>query len=316
MSKPVDERKIYGINACQSFFRRFPDRVVRAWLSEEAAKLHFGPLMKSLAEDKRAYHIADERELEKVTQSEHHEGVCLLVQDFPLFTLESFVATLPAGKPVCLLALDGVSNPHNLGAIMRVAAHFGVGAILSEQAQLLRSGAAVRTAEGGATQIKPVICDNLVKGLQYLKKRQFTVVATSSHESQSLYGGPLPERMVLVLGEEQDGVSRKVLQVADQKLNIEGTGWVESLNVSVATGVLLGEFWRQHRGRRSAAAETRVPSPAPARKAAHDRTGGAPNAGSGKAGSGKAGFGKTGSGRPGGSRKPAGAGKAPGRKPG
>ncbi len=255
MSKPQDERKIYGLNACLSFFKRFPDRVIRAWLSEDAAKIHFGPLMKYLAEEKRAYHIADERELEKVTQSEHHEGVCLLVLDFPLFTIEAFIATLPPGKPVCLLALDGVSNPHNLGAIMRVAAHFGVGAILSEQPQLLRSSAAVRTAEGGATYIKPVVCDNLVKALQFLKKRQFSVLATSSHESHSLYEAPLPERMVLVLGEEQNGVSRKVLQVADQRIAIGGTGWVESLNVSVATGVLLGEFWRQHREQRSVVAE-------------------------------------------------------------
>lgn len=250
MSKPQDERKIYGLNACLSFFQRFPDRILRAWLSEDAARIHFGPLMKTLAQDKRAYHIADARELEKVTQSEHHEGVCLLVQDFPLFTVQAFVATLPPAKPVCMIALDGVSNPHNLGAIMRVAAHFGVAAIISEQPHLLRSGAAVRTAEGGATHIKIVGTDNLGKALQFLKKRQFSVVATSSHESPSLYEAPLPERIVLVLGEEQNGVSRKILQLADQRIAIAGTGWVESLNVSVATGVLLSEFWRQHRLKR------------------------------------------------------------------
>lgn len=268
MSKPQDERKIYGLNACLSFFQRFPDRIIRAWLSEDAAKIHFGPLMKALAQDKRAYHIADERELEKVTQSEHHEGVCLLVQDFPLFTVEAFIATLPAGKPVCMIALDGVSNPHNLGAIMRVAAHYGVGAIISEQPQLLRSGAAVRTAEGGATNIKIVGTDNLGKSLQFLKKRQFSVVATSSHESLSLYEAPLPERIVLVLGEEQTGVSRKILQLADHRIAIAGTGWVESLNVSVATGVLLSEFWRQHRVKRSVSVESAVPTetPAPPRK--------------------------------------------------
>ena len=249
MSKPQDERKIYGLNACLSFSQRFPDRIVRAWLSEEAAKVHFGPLMKALAKDKRAYHLADEEELLKVTQSEHHEGVCLLVQDFPLFTLDAFLATLPPGKPVCMLALDGVSNPHNLGAIMRVAAHYGVAAILSEQPQLLRSGAAVRTAEGGATYTKIVGTDNMVKALQLLKKRQFTVLATSSHESQSVYEAPLPERSVLILGEEQKGVSGKLLQIANQKIAIGGTGWVESLNVSVATGIVLSEFWRQHRVR-------------------------------------------------------------------
>lgn len=252
MSKPQDDRKIYGLNACLSFYQRFPDRIIRAWLSEDAAKIHFGPLMKLLAKDKRAYHIADGHELEKVTQSEHHEGVCLLVQDFPVFSIEAFAATLPPGKPVCMLALDGVSNPHNLGAIMRVAAHYGVSAIISEQPHLLRSGAAMRTAEGGATNTKVVGTDNLVKALQFLKKRQFTVLATSSHESNSLYEKPLPERSVLILGEEQKGVSGKVLQIADQRIVIAGTGWVESLNVSVATGIVLSEFWRQHRANSSA----------------------------------------------------------------
>ncbi|MDV7402433.1 TrmH family RNA methyltransferase, partial [Arthrospira platensis SPKY1] len=99
---------------------------------------------------------------------------------------------------------------HNLGAIMRVAAHYGVAAIISEQPQLLRSGAAVRTAEGGASWIKIIGTDNLVKSLQFLKKCKFSVLATSSHESQSLYAAPLPERSVLVLGEEQNGVSRKL----------------------------------------------------------------------------------------------------------
>ncbi len=269
MSKPQDERKIYGLNACLSFAQRFPDRIVRAWLSEEAAKIHFGPLMKALAKDKRAYHLADEDELLKVTQSEHHEGVCLLVADFPVFTLEAFVATLPPGKPVCMLALDGVSNPHNLGAIMRVAAHYGVSAILCEQPQLLRSGAAVRTAEGGATYTKIVGTDNMGKALQFLKKRQFKVLATSSHESHSVYEQPMPDRSVLILGEEQKGVSGKLLQIADQKIVIGGTGWVESLNVSVATGILLSEFWRQHRVRRPqeptalAPADTAVNNEAP-----------------------------------------------------
>lgn len=246
MSKPQDERKIYGLNACLSFYQRFPDQIIRAWLSEDAAKRHFGPLMKQLARDKKAYHLADEAELEKVTESSHHEGVCLLVQDLPVFSVDGFVGSLPHGKPACLIALDGVSNPHNLGAIMRVAAHFGVNGILTTQPQLLRSGSAIRTAEGGATRIMVVATDNLVKALQTLKKRHFTVMATSSHESGSVYEAELPDRLVLVLGEEQTGVSAKVLQVADRRVAIAGTGWVESLNVSVATGILLSEFWRQH----------------------------------------------------------------------
>lgn len=269
MSKANAERKIYGINACQSFFQRFPERIIRAWITEEAAKISFGPMMKYLAQEKRAYHLADGEELERVTESSHHEGVCLLIQELPVFTPESWLAGLKPGKPVCVLALDGVSNPHNLGAIMRVAAHFGVGAILTENALALRTGSAMRTAEGGATHVMVMGTDNLVKTLNLLKKNDFTVLATSSHESASLYEAALPERLVLVLGEEQEGVSARVLQVAHGRIAIGGTGWVESLNVSVAAGVLLSEFWRQHRVRapRALRSETVDAEPAAAERA-------------------------------------------------
>src|SRR5690606_17268099 len=133
-----------------------------------------------LAQEKRAYHLAEAPELEKVTDSSHHEGVCLLVQELPVFTPDTWLAGLQPGKPVCVLALDGVSNPHNLGAIMRVAAHFGVNAILSQNPQALRSGSAIRTAEGGATHMMVVGTDNLVRTLSLLKKNAFTVIATSS----------------------------------------------------------------------------------------------------------------------------------------
>lgn len=258
MSKAKAERKIYGINACQSFYQRFPERIIRAWITEEAAKISFGPLMKFLAQEKRAYHLADEAELERVTESSHHEGVCLLVQELPVFTPEGWLAGLKPGKPLCVLALDGVSNPHNLGAIMRVAAHFGVSAILTTNPQALRSGSAIRTAEGGATHVMVMGTDNLVKTLNLLKKNEFTVLATSSHESRSLYDAELPTRLVLVMGEEQTGVSKAVLQVVDGRIMIAGTSWVESLNVSVATGVLLSEFWRQHRIPRREPAVERV----------------------------------------------------------
>ncbi|HVL02052.1 MAG TPA: TrmH family RNA methyltransferase [Dongiaceae bacterium] len=294
MSKPKAERKIYGINACQSFYQRFPDRIIRAWLTEEAAKITFGPLMKFLAQEKRAYHLADEPELERVTDSSHHEGICLLVEELPLFTPEAWLATLPPGKPVCALALDGVANPHNLGAIMRVAAHFGVSAILTQNPQALRSGSATRTAEGGATHVMVVGTEHLVKTLHLLKKNAFSVLVTSSHEKHSVYGAtPLPERLVLVLGEEQGGVSKAVLQVADSRIAIPGTGWVESLNVSVAAGVLLGEFWRQYRAEKvegSAPAPKRSPREERPAAAKRPRAGGRFSEGKfdGKPGGGKA----------------------------
>ncbi|MGL5107314.1 MAG: TrmH family RNA methyltransferase, partial [Plesiomonas shigelloides] len=83
-------------------------------------------------------------------------------------------------------------------------------------------------------------------GLERLRQAGYTIVTTSSHAGQSVFSTKLPAKVVIVFGEEKGGISDDTLQQGDLALSIPGTGHVESLNVSVATGILLGEWWRQH----------------------------------------------------------------------
>jgi RNA methyltransferase, TrmH family len=138
-----------------------------------------------------------------------------------------------------------VGNPHNLGAITRSCAHFGVSGIIMKQAELLQSGAALRTAEGGGEFVDGLACDNLPLALQLCKEAGYTLITTSSHGGSSLYKTALPAKVVIVFGEEMFGVSKNVAKSADIAVQIPGSGKVESLNVSVAASLILGEWYRQ-----------------------------------------------------------------------
>ena len=165
----------------------------------------------------------------------------------PIASIASYLAGNKSRQD-CLLALDGVGNPHNLGAIARTCAHFGVTGIIMREPQLLQSGAALRTAEGGGEFISPLSCDDMPLALKLCKDAGYSLVTPSSHGGQSLYNTALPQKVVIVFGEEMFGVSKAVANSADIALQIPGSGKVESLNVSVAASLMVGEWYRQHGG--------------------------------------------------------------------
>ena len=239
-----DEIKVYSANACRVLFQQRPDAVIRLYVSDKMAP-KFADVMKYLAAAKKAYHIVDDAELEKVAASGHHGGVVMLVKRKPISTLAQYLQQSSRKRQDCLLALDGVGNAHNLGAITRSCAHFGVGGIIMKQPELLQSGAALRTAEGGGEFVEGLSCDNLPLALKLCKDAGYTLITTSSHGGSSLYNTALPAKVVVVFGEEMFGVSQNVAKSADIALQIPGSGKVESLNVSVAASLILGEWYRQ-----------------------------------------------------------------------
>lgn len=240
------EVRLHGINACLAFVEHRRDRIIRGYFSELAARRHFAPLMKWLAQQRLAYHLVTDAELERITGSAHHEGVCLLVRAEPPLAAADWLQQNRQLKRSCLLALENVGNPHNLGAILRTAAHFGIAAVLVPDAHALAGGAAVRTAEGGAEHVAVLAAPDFARTVQAFRAAGWRVVTTSSHQGTDLYRTALPEKCLVVFGEESAGLSRALLAAGDQSVMIPGTGKVESLNVSVAAAVLLGEWWRQH----------------------------------------------------------------------
>lgn len=241
-TKKNQEMKVYGRHASLKLFENRPQDIIRAYVTRDGV-FEFKALMKFLADNKLAYHIVEKEEIDSVTRATHHEGICLVVKTRKLPELKDLLAT--KGRTL-ILALEEVENPHNLGAIMRSAAHFGVSAILYEaKVPVALTGSAIRTAEGGAESVECLHLSNWNDVFDLAKRNGFKMLATSSHEGDSLYKTEFPEKTILFLGAEGVGLSDKLLKKMNQLVSIPGTGAVESLNVSNATTALLTEWYRQ-----------------------------------------------------------------------
>ncbi len=155
---------------------------------------------------------------------------------------------MPAGAPVLALWLDGVGNPHNFGAILRSAAHFGVaGLLLPPGSTLALSGAAARVAEGGAESVPLVRLPELPEAMAQLRAAGLSLAATLVEGGDDLFATTLPSRLVYVMGAEGEGMDRELAQDCDHQVSIPGTGAVESLNVASATAVLLAQWFGRSR---------------------------------------------------------------------
>lgn len=241
------ELRLYGLNAVQAVFARRPQAIRKLYLAE-ARIPQLQPLLKWCAAHRIGYRVVADADLQKLAASAHHEGVVADVLRQAPLPLSSWLRTLPAG-PQCTLWLDGVGNPHNLGAILRSAAHFGVAAVLlPKQSTLTLSGAAARVAEGGAEAVPLVRLGRTDNAIAQLHGAGFTLAATVVRGGESLFARPLPPRLVYVLGAEGEGMDPTLAAACDLRLSIPGTGAVESLNVAAATAVLLAEWARARLG--------------------------------------------------------------------
>ncbi|HVF34442.1 MAG TPA: TrmH family RNA methyltransferase [Candidatus Saccharimonadia bacterium] len=245
------ELRIFGVNACLGAFAHRPESIRKAYLVE-ALVPRFRDALAVLARRRIGYRIVAADDLEKLTQSQHHEGVCFEVLRPPPLALHEFLKRDRArGEASLLVWLDGVGNPHNFGAVLRIAAHFGAEAVLLPPGSgLAMTGAAARVAEGAA-EIVPVVATGELHGaLDTLRRARYEIAATVVRGGRDLYLEALPKRLVLVFGAENTGLSPALSHAVPLKLEIPGTGLVESLNIASAVAVVAAEHWRRHRGAR------------------------------------------------------------------
>jgi TrmH RNA methyltransferase len=216
------ELRIFGVNACLAVAAKRPHAIRKAYLTA-ARVLAFKPVLAELARRKVGYNIVESADLERLTQSTHHEGVCFEVRRTPPVTLKDFVAAQKDPRAPALAIL------------------------LPSGGGLALSGAACRVAEGGAEAVPLVALADTMRDLDALERAGFTLAATVVRDGESLYGDRLPRRLILMFGAEGGGVSRGLLARAKFKVEIPGSGAVESLNIAAAVAVVAGEYWRQHK---------------------------------------------------------------------
>ena len=238
-----DEQRLYGINAVRAAFARRPQALRKLYLAE-ARIPQLQPLLKWCVANRIGYRVVAEDDLRKLAASSHHEGVVADILREEPQALTTWLRELGDG-PQCLLWLDGIGNPHNLGAILRSAAHFVIAAILlPKHSTLALSGAAARVAEGGAEAVPFVRMGRDDNAIAQLHGAGFKLAATVVRGGNHLFATELPQRLVYVMGAEGEGMNQDLAAACDLRLSIPGTGAVESLNVSAATAVLLAE-WRR-----------------------------------------------------------------------
>lgn len=236
------EMKVYGRHACLALFQNRPEDVIRAYVTQDGI-FEFKDLVRYCVDNKLAYHVVNKDELDALTRATHHEGICLVVRTKKLPLVKELLSL--EGRSL-ILALEEVENPHNLGAIMRSAAHFGITGILYEaKVPVALTASAYRTSEGGAEKVPALHLTNWNDVLDLAKMKGFKTFATSSHEGESLYKFSFPEKSMIFMGAEGSGLSDKLLKKMNGLVSIPGTGAVESLNVSNATTAILTEWYRQ-----------------------------------------------------------------------
>lgn len=245
MAKKRGELKVYGVRAAEAVWIRRTKAIRKVYLTRKLSA-HFSDLLKWCAKERVGFEVVGTEALNTISGSLHHEGVCLVAKLPKKVSLDQVLESSAPGA----IYLDGVSNPQNVGAILRVAAHFGVPYVLGGPTLPGLSGALCRVAEGAAEFVRLLALPEPEKELARMKKAGFAFLATSSHRGDSLYKTTFPPRWCLVLGAEATGVQARL--PGARWLQIPGTGEVESLNVSTACSALLGEVYRQSLTRRGA----------------------------------------------------------------
>jgi TrmH RNA methyltransferase len=237
------ELRVFGINACLAVYRHRPQAIRKIYLTE--ARLdRFRSVLTWCAGERIGYRLVEAADLDRLTQSQHHEGICFDTLPPPPLTLDDLLARVGDAPRAWFAWLDGVGNPHNLGAILRSAAHFGCAGLILHRDALQLSGAACRVAEGGA-EVVPIARVSDARGsMAKLGLYGYRGIATVVRGGDDVFAAELPAKAVLVMGAEADGLSSSLIAACDLRLGIPGTGAVESLNVSAAFAVFAAALTR------------------------------------------------------------------------
>lgn len=235
-----DFARITGLPAVTALFAAAPERVERLYF-DERARARVTPFCAELTRARKPFQLVGSEELDRIAGTVLHGGIVALARPQTVHAFNADAATewVRDGKP--LLILDGVSNPHNLGAIARTAAFFGLPRMLlsDHPAQAMPSDASYRVAEGGLDHIELHRASRAPNALKHLKSAYRVVGAAPGRHRElgAVRRGDKP--FALVLGNEEEGLPRATLSACDEIVAIPGSGRVQSLNVAASAAILI-----------------------------------------------------------------------------
>ena len=243
-----DLEKVFGVHAVEALLRYHPKRVKQLWLAESRNDPRVKTLVELAGQARITIGQKDRRELDEWAEGVH-QGVVAEVSPSQVWGEAMLEELLERREGVpLLLVLDGVTDPHNLGACLRTADAAGALAVIVPKDKSATLNATVRKVACGAAEVIPLVAvTNLARTLEKLKERGLWLVGTAGDAEQELYQQDLRGPLVLVMGAEGKGMRRLTRDLCDFLVKLPMAGSVSSLNVSVATGICLFEALRQRR---------------------------------------------------------------------
>ncbi|MWN06093.1 TrmH family RNA methyltransferase [Gilliamella sp. Pas-s95] len=238
-----EETLVYSENSCKAVFKHRRTAIVKLFITQEMT-YQFKDLIDWLVKQRLGYDVVSSEQISKITQTQHHGGVCLIVKKRIPLTLLDYLEESNDKDHDCILAIDDVNNPHNLGGLIRSAAFYGVNGVMLRQTNLLDSGSAMRVAEGGIEAVAAIKSDDFIASIDMLKQHGYQVVALLPCQSKSIASSELHKtrfnkKVALVIFQQ---INMKLINNADVTLHIQGNENMPALNISVATGILLSNL--------------------------------------------------------------------------
>jgi 23S rRNA (guanosine2251-2'-O)-methyltransferase len=244
---------LYGLHAVRAILTRHPERVVQVRIAERRDDARARAIEELARERGRPVARADADSLRQWAGDVVHQGVVAEVTPLPPWSEDDLLAALTQARDPLLLALDGVQDPHNLGACLRTADACGALAVIGPRDRAAQLTPAARKVAAGAAESTPFVsCTNLGRTLDLLKEAGLWIFGAEAHAPKQAFEVDLAGAAVLVLGGEGAGLRQSTRQRCDFLVRLPQLGSVESLNVSVAAGMLLYEAVRQRAARNPA----------------------------------------------------------------
>lgn len=238
---------IFGLHAVTALVEKHPERIIRLLVIEQRGDKKMDALLKQARQHGINISYASRAELDGVTHQGNHQGVAALCEKAKTYSEEDLMRMVESlDRPAFFLILDGVQDPHNLGACFRSADAAGVHAVIAPKDKAASITPVVSKVASGAAETVPFIqVTNLARTIDHLKEAGIWVYGAAGEAQDSIYQTDFTGNIAIVMGSEGEGLRRLTREKCDGLVKIPMTGTVESLNVSVAAGVMMFEVVRQ-----------------------------------------------------------------------
>ena len=241
---------VFGLHAVRAVLARRPQQVVRLLLAQGREDARMTEIRRLAVAQGCVVATTPAAELDRLASGQAHQGAIAEIRATPPLNENGLLDLLVAAPaPALVLVLDGVTDPHNLGACLRTAEAAGATAVVAPRDRAAGLTPVVRKVAAGAAETMPFAqVTNLARTLRDLKDAGLWIVGTEVGAPQVLFEADLGGPLALVMGAEGSGMRRLTRECCDFCVGLPMQGAVESLNVSVAAGILLFEVLRQRRG--------------------------------------------------------------------